>query len=277
MPAVVFVFIVCCLAGKTLATDKKAEIAYVKWAEAIATAHLAEAVLEEKMGYDIELKSLGVEAMWQAIAAGDIDATTCAWLPGTHGSYLADLKDKVNDLGANLEGARIGLVVPEYVEIDSIKDLNANAEKFKNKIIGIDSGAGIMARTQEAIRQYEIDNMNLIAGSDASMTAILEDKIDKKQWVVVTGWTPHWMFGKWELKYLDDPLNVFGACETINTIVRKGLKNEKPDLYAFLSAFKLSLDDLHEIMCLNYENPNPGQNALKWIKENPEKINKWLP
>ncbi|MYL61338.1 glycine/betaine ABC transporter, partial [Virgibacillus halodenitrificans] len=31
--------------------------------------------------------------------------------------------DQFDDLGANLEGAKIGLVVPSYMDIESIEDL----------------------------------------------------------------------------------------------------------------------------------------------------------
>ncbi len=37
------------------------------------------------------------------------------------------------------------------------------------------------------------------------MFYISAEAIRKKQWIVVTGWSPHWMFGRWNLHYLDDP------------------------------------------------------------------------
>ncbi len=274
---IMLVLLVISLAGNAPAADKKAQLAYVKWADAIATVHLAEAILEKKMGYEIELTAVDTAAMWQTLETGDIDAVTCAWLPGIHGKHLAGVKNNVEDLGPNLEGVKVGLVVPGYVQIKSIGELSANAEKFDNKIIGIDPGAGIMSMARDAIRTYGMDNMELIASSDAAMTAILEHKIKNGQWVVVTGWTPHWMFGKWDLKYIDDPKNVFGAEETINTVARKGLKEDKPDLFSFLDAFKLSLDDIHEIMAWNKENGSPELNAVRWMDQNPDKVANWLP
>ena len=35
----------------------------------------------------------------------------------------AKYEAEIDDLGANLEGAKIGLVVPAYMDIDSIEDL----------------------------------------------------------------------------------------------------------------------------------------------------------
>jgi ABC-type proline/glycine betaine transport system substrate-binding protein len=53
-----------------------------------------------------------------------ISAIFTAWLPVTHGEYMKQVGDKVEDLGPNYEGARIGLVVPAYVDINSIEELN---------------------------------------------------------------------------------------------------------------------------------------------------------
>jgi len=61
--------------------------------------------------------------MYQGLASGDADGMVAAWLPTTHGHYLDAIKDDVVDLGVNLDGTKIGWVVPSYVTIDSIEDL----------------------------------------------------------------------------------------------------------------------------------------------------------
>ena len=127
-------------AGNVAAQQKTAQIAYVEWSCATASANVAKAVLEEKMGYKVELIPVSAAAMWQALATGDVDAITTAWLPTTHHHYYEKLKDKVENLGHNLVGTRIGLVVPTYVTIDSIDEMNAHAEKFNGQITGIDRG-----------------------------------------------------------------------------------------------------------------------------------------
>ena len=46
--------------------------------------------------------------------------------------------------------------------------------------------------------------------SGPAMTALLKKAIDKKEWIVVTGWTPHWMFDRFRLRVLEDSRNVYG-------------------------------------------------------------------
>lgn len=274
--AIITVFMATSLVGNALAKDKEAELAYVEWACATASAYVVKEVLETKMGYDITLTPVSAAAMWQALAAGDVDFITTAWVPTTHGHYLERVGDQVEDLGHNLVGTRIGLVVPTYVTIDSIAEMNDHAAKFDNQITGIDPGAGIMSKTEEAIEVYGLDKMNLMEASDAMMTAVLKDKIANNQWVVVTGWTPHWKFGAWDLKYLDDPEGVYGGEEYINTVVRLGLKEDKPDLYKFLDAFEWTADDIQTVMAWSEES-SPEASAKRWVEENQDKVASWLP
>ena len=258
------------------AAKGKLEFAYVEWSCATASVHVIEAVLEEKMGYDAEVTPVSAAAMWQAVATGDVDGITTAWLPVTHGHYMDKVKDKVVDLGPNCEGAAIGLVVPAYVTIDSIDQMNDHIKKFNGEIVGIDPGAGIMSATERAIDEYGLKNFRLMEGTGAMMTAILKEKIKKNEWVAVTGWTPHWKFARWDLKYLADPKGVYGGEETIHTIVRKGLKEDMPEVYEFLDNFHWSLQEIGQVMGWNADGADPADSAKRWIKENPDRVKEWL-
>lgn len=262
---------------ETSSKKKKVDLIYVEWASEVASTNLVKAVLQEKMGYDVDMIPVSAAAMWQGIASGDADAMVAAWLPTTHGHYLEKMKNQVIDLGPNLVGTRIGLVVPTYVTLDSIEELNANAEKFDGKIIGIDPGAGLMSKTEKVLEAYDLDNLELIVGSGATMTASLANAIQQKRWVVVTGWSPHWMFAKWDLKYLEDPKNIYGGEEEIHTIVRKGLKEEMPEVYNLLDNFNWSLKDMQQVMVWNRdEQSTPYENAKRWIEQNEDKVQEWM-
>ncbi|MFP4244146.1 MAG: glycine betaine ABC transporter substrate-binding protein [Ectothiorhodospira sp.] len=267
---------VTAIAPAAVAQDKGTiEMPYVEWADAVASTNVMRVVLEEA-GYEVKTTSVSAAAMWQSVASGDQDALVAAWLPSTHEDYLSEVKDQVVDLGPNLEGTRIGLMVPDYVEIDSIRELNDNADKFNGEIIGIDPGAGIMSTTEDAIDTYDLD-LKLVEGSDATMTGALGDAIRKEEWVVVTGWTPHWKEGRWDLKYLEDPENVYGGEEEIHTVVRKGLKEDMPEAYEILDNFQWSTEQVAELMVMNEEGGDPYENAKRWVEENRDVVEDWMP
>ena len=99
------------------------EIVHGPWETDLSTVGMMVPVLED-MGYDVETTNVEANYIYQAVADDDADAMISAWLPHTHGAYYEDVEDDVENLGANMEGeAALGLVVPEYMDIDSIEDL----------------------------------------------------------------------------------------------------------------------------------------------------------
>jgi glycine betaine/proline transport system substrate-binding protein len=256
------------------AAAREVELVYVEWASEVASTNVIRAVLEQQ-GYKVSLTPVSAAAMWQAVASGDADGMVAAWLPTTHAHYLNQVRDKVEDLGPNLKGTRIGLVVPDYVTIGSITDLNTNAARFQGRIIGIDPGAGLMSKTEKAIKAYGLD-FKLIEGSDATMVAALADAIDRHQWIVVTGWTPHWKFARWKLKYLDDPKNVFGDKGEIHTVVRLGLQQDMPKVYRILDRFHWRPEEMMALMEKNRtRGADPYENARQWVASHPEEVRDW--
>jgi len=265
-------------AGAAQAQDKgSVHLAYVEWASEVASTNVVRAVLEQA-GYEVDLTSLSAAAMWQSVATGDADAIVAAWLPTTHADYMERVGDEVVDLGVNLDGTKLGLVVPAYSDVDSIAELDEHADAFNGKITGIDPGAGIMGLTEEVVETYELEEMEVQSGSGATMTAALESAIQNEEQIVVTGWTPHWMFARWDLKYLDDPENVYGGAEQIHTIARQGLEEDMPEAYAILDAFEWTPEQMGEVMLMNQaDDADPYENAKQWVEENQDLVQEWLP
>src|SRR5690554_3358433 len=264
------------VAGAAQAESKgTVHLAYVDWSSTVASTNVVRVVLE-KAGYDVKTTSLAAAAMWQSVASGDADALLAGWLPTTHEDYYAQLGDQLDDLGVNLDGTKLGLVVPAYMDIDSIEQLNDVADSLNNEIIGIDPGAGLQRLTGEVVKAYDL-KLRLRDGTDAIMTAALGNAIRNKENIVVTSWTPHWMFARWDLKYLDDPKGVYGGAEQIHTIARKGLKEDMPEAWQILKNFAWTPEDMGAVMLMNEEDgADPYENAKKWVEANPELVNQWL-
>ncbi|BCS95473.1 glycine/betaine ABC transporter substrate-binding protein [Desulfoluna limicola] len=256
---------------------EKIKIVYVEWACATASSNVMKAVIEENLGYDVELTPVSAPAMYAALAAGDQDALTTSWLPVTHGDMIKRYEGKIEDLGPNFEGAKIGLIVPTYVTIDSIAEMNEHAKKFDREIIGIDPGAGVMIKAEEAIERYGLSKIELVSSSGAGMTASLANRYRNKEWIAVTGWVPHWKFAKFDLKFLNDPDKVFGESETINTFVRNGLKADHPKVYNVLDNFMWTPAEIGEVMAMNtVDGSDVYENAKKWVAEHPDRVKTWL-
>ncbi len=254
--------------------DSKGDVSlvYVEWDTELASTNVIAQVIEE-MGYNVSLTPLDNAIMWESVAKGEADGMVAAWLPNTSGAHYKKFKDRVDNLGVNLPTARVGLVVPTYMDVDSIADLDDEAKKT---IVGIEPGAGVVMATEKALEDYpNLKDWTIDTSSSGVMTVALDQAIRNKEDIIVTGWSPHWKFAKHDLKYLDDPENSFGGKESINTIVRQGLKEDLPEVYRVLDNFQWEETDMEEVMLQINKGEDPEVAAKNWIEKNPDKVAKW--
>jgi len=262
--------------GEGEGEEAKGEVVlgYVEWDSEIASTNVVKKVLEDQ-GYEVKITAVDAGIMWTGIGNGDFDGIVAAWLPGTHGDYYEKVKDNVENLGPNLDGAKIGLAVPAYLDINSIDELNSIKDELNGEIIGIEPGAGIMSATEKAIEEYNLD-LDLKDSSTAAMTATLKSKIENEEAVVATEWTPHWPFAQWDLKYLEDPKGAYGGEEHIATIVRPGLQEDMPEVHKILDNFYWTPKDMETVMLNTQQGMTPAEAATQWIENNQDKVSKWV-
>ena len=252
--------------------NKEVNLTYVEWDTEIASTHVIGQVLED-LGYEVTLTPLDNGIMWEAISKGEVDGMVSAWLPQTHAPQVEKYKDNLDNLGENLTGAKLGMVVPSYMDVNSIEDLTTEADKT---ITGIDPGANMTLATENAYKMYpNLEGWTVLTSSGSAMTAALKKAIDNKEEIIVTGWSPHWKFNAYDLKYLDDPKGVYGDEEYIGTFARKGFKEDNPEAYSVLDNFHWTAQDIESVMYDIMEGADPKDAAKKWVKENEDKVADW--
>nr|WP_280771521.1 glycine betaine ABC transporter substrate-binding protein [Salipaludibacillus daqingensis] len=148
-------------------------------------------------------------------------------------------------------------------------------EELDYTITGIDAGAGIMSAAEEALEVYGLEDWTVQASSDAAMTQALGDAYGNEEPIIVTGWTPHWKFAAYDLKYLEDPEGVFGESEDIKTFAREGLEEDHPEAYAVLENFYWGEEDMGTIMMEVNEGADEREAARDWIDNNEDVVSEW--
>ena len=245
------------------------------WTDGLSTAYLLEDQLE-KIGYTVEMQEL-TEAgpLYAGLAQGDVDIYPSAWPELTHKSYMDQYKDQIEDLGAYYEGAKLTIAVPDYVDIDSIDELKANASRFGGKIYGIEPGAGLTKQTQESmLPEYGLeDSYQLVTSSTAAMLTELDSAEAAQRDIVVTSWRPFWANDKYNLKDLEDPKGAMGEAEALHFLATDGFKEENPEAAKLIAGIKLDDEEyasLEDTVVNKYGEGKYADAIDEWLTKNPD-------
>lgn len=262
-----------------LAQAKPIRIGWTAWSDAEAVTNIVKLILEQRLAQKVELVMTDVALQYAGLERGQIDLMLMAWLPGTHQSYYEKVKGSVENLGALYTDAKLGWAVPADIPVSTLKTIDdlkkpEVMEKLGGKIQGIDAGAGLMKLSEAAIKTYGLD-YKLLTASDAAMVSALDRAIQRKQWIVVTTWSPHWMFSQYKLRYLEDPKQALGGAESIHALARKGFSADFPAAAAFIRNLKISLADLEGVM-LKARDSNAAKEAAAYIASHGEQVNRWV-
>ena len=261
------------LAMTAQAEKKDLKMGVLQWSDTMITSHMAMHLLE-KFGYKVgetEFHEWGIA--FAALVKGDIDILMSQVDYVTH-DYWTRSKEKLEKISAVSFGLYQGIVVPSYVSINSIEELNAHKDKFGGKIVGIEPGSGLMRQTHSVVKEYNLD-FELIDGSTPAMAAALKSAIDKKKWIAATLWTPSWMVQRFDVKFLADPKNIQEPNQTYFFIARKGFSQEYPMAREIIAGVYVPIGAIAQIASWINEGLPIKDAEARWIKENKARIERW--
>ena len=160
-----------------------------------------------------------------------------------------------------------------------ISKLDSNGDG-KAEITGIDPGAGMMV-TLESFLQNNASwsDWTVTESSGAGMTAALAKAYAAQDPIVVTLWSPHWAFSKFNLTYLQDDIGLYGASDNVVTLARQNLNTTSTDaqhLYNILTRFHWTQADCNSVMLAIQDGASPATAAQDWIDANTATVNSWI-
>lgn len=149
------------------------------------------------------------------------------------------------------------------------------SEQMNYTITGLEPGAGQTETNEKAIEVYDsLQGWEQDLSSTGAMLSALDEAIDKEEPIIITAWSPHYMFAKWDIKYLDDPEGVYGEAESVVTIVRKGLKEDLSEAYTILDRIQFDLADVEQGL-LEAQEKEFEEVTEKWVGENQDLVTEW--
>ena len=254
------------------ASCKTVRFADVGWTDIQVTTGATSVVLEA-LGYEPQVSTLSVPVTLASLKNKDIDVFLGNWMPSMTADIKPYLDDKsVEQVGANLEGAGYGLVVPQYVADAVIAGLDA-------KIYGIEAGndGNRIIQTMIDDPKNNLKGFQLVESSEAGMLTEAEKAMKDNQWIIFLGWTPHPVMGEMKIAYLDGMGDSGFGAATVLTNVRQGYTSECPNVGKLLSNLKFDLAMEGAMMGpVLKDGADPKETAKAWLKEHPDVVKPWL-
>jgi glycine betaine/proline transport system substrate-binding protein len=259
------------VSGRTL------DIADIGWTENTAIAHLTKVLLEEQLGYEeVTVRTSDLDSVYEDVAEGDLDAFQDVWLPNQRG-LLESVQDDVEQLSFSYEGeTEQGIAVPTYMDSTSLDQL---VESEAGLILGIEPGSVIMGVIyDEVIPAYDLPQ-KLVEGPTQGMLEEVDKRYRNGEEFALVAWSPHWMNQRYDLRYLEDPVDAFGELNDparITTIVNEDLPEDDPVATAFMNALLLDEEQIGDLEGAINDARDPLEGARRWAEENPEVWQPWV-
>ncbi len=252
----------------------------VGWTDITATT-AATSVILDALGYKTETELLSVPVTYTSLKNKDIDVFLGNWMPSMAADVQPFLDDKsVESITENLTGAGYGIVVSKDAfdaGVKSLSDLEANADKFDDKIYGIEPGNDGNRIILDWIKDGSLGNFELVESSEAGMISQAQKTMKNGEWVAFLGWTPHPIMGAMDIAYLDGMGDSGFGAATVHTNVRAGYVEECPNVGKFLTNLKFSLGMENVIMGKILDDGEDAKDAAtEWLKANPDAYAPWL-
>ena len=275
-------------APQAMAADDSCQpvrFAEVGWTDITATTALTTEV-QKAMGYETRIDTVSVPIAYSGMKNDDFDVFLGNWMPS-----MASISDPyveqgdVDRLGANLEGAKYTLAVPQYVYdagVTSVADLDEHADKFNSELHGIEAGNDGNELIQQMIDDdaFGLGDWSLIDSSEAGMLAELRARVPDETWMVFLGWEPHPMNTNFDMAYLEGADDYFGpdlGGATVYTNTRAGYTDACPNVGALLNNLSFTLEMENQLMgTIMDDGTAPDEAARDYLKANPALLASWL-
>ncbi len=275
------------------------------WPASELNVAVAANILEQQLGYPVEIIALDEQAQWDALAGDDADASLEVW-PSGHGERIAQYIDEqqVVESGGELGViGRIAWYTPKYV-VDGNPALAtwegftdpAVAGEFATAETG-DKGtffAGPLGWTQydqQIIDQLGLNFQVINTASEEALLAQMSSAYAREDPILFYFYVPHAIFTQYDLVSVELPActqeeheakvaagNVDCAYpeDRLIKILNPKLAAAAPEAYSLLKNFNYTTDDQIEMLGMLADGKSVDEAAQAWVDAHADTWQAWL-
>ena len=276
------------------------------WSASALNVAIARILLEEQLGYTVEVVTIGESQQWPALASGELHASLEVW-PSGHAENVAEYIDKqklVENGGLLGPVGKIGWYLPSYMleehpELATWEGLLVpeNAALFATAETG-DKGqflAGDPSWTQyddDIIANLGLNFQVVTAGSEEAVLAALDAAYSRQDPILFYFYRPHAIFAKYELsevalppyseecyaKAASDGIDCEYPADELFKVFWAGLAEAAPDAHTLLANMNYTTEDqIAMIAAVELDGKSVDDAARAWLDAHEDAWKAWLP
>lgn len=254
----------------------------VGWTDITSTTAVTTTILQA-LGYETDIKVLSVPVTYSALSTGDVDVFLGQWMPSMEADFAPYREaGTVETVRTNLTGAKYTLATNAAgaaLGIKDFSDIAQHAKELDGKIYGIEPGNDGNRLILDMVGQntFGLKDFEVVESSEQGMLAQVSRFYPQQKGVVFLGWEPHPMNANFDLAYLPGGEDFFGGEGIVQTVARKGLIEECPNIGALLKNMTFTLAMENQIMgAILDEGAEPDAAVKDWVAKNPSVLDGWL-
>jgi glycine betaine/proline transport system substrate-binding protein len=276
------------------------------WSASALNVAVARILLEEQLGYPVEVVTIGESAQWPALASGELHASLEVW-PSGHADNIAEYIDSqqlVENGGPLGPVGKIGWYIPTYMleehpELATWEGLAVpeNAALFATAETG-EMGqflAGDPSWTQyddDIIANLGLNLMVVTAGSEEAVLAALDAAYSREEPILFYFYRPHAIFAKYDLTEValppyseecyaqaaSDGIDCDYPPDELLKVFWGGLAEAAPEAYTLLKNMNYTTEDqIGMIAAVELDGKSVEDAAREWLDANEATWQAWLP
>ena len=281
-------------------------IAVNPWTGSAVNANIAKVLLEQELGYTVNLVEIDEFAQFPALSSGELDATLEVWPSG----HAEDYATYIEGDGSVVDGGELGVVgnigwftptyvVEEHPEVATWEGLNENASLFATSETGdkgqlLDGDPSFTSYDAEIVENLDLNYEVVVAGSESALISELDAAYQNQDPILLYWYTPHWANQVYDMtevelpavtdECIDAATNNEGdgyACDYAPDVLYKAfsadLESKAPEAFAFLSAMSYENAAQEEVaFAIDQDGEDPEAAAQAWVDANEAVWQPWV-
>jgi glycine betaine/proline transport system substrate-binding protein len=268
------------------------------WAGSTANTYIAKAVLEDKLGCEVEVTKIAEIPVFQAMADGKVDAVLEDW------QHVDEYKKYIDGNGSVVQGGPLGVeghigwfipkfVMDEHPEFKTWEGLKGEEDVFNNEFLGGDPS--YVQKDKELIEALGLNLKFVTAGAEPAQVARWSQLYKQQKPVLFYWYTPQYLNQEYDLAEVKLPERFKGCKDDakaggdpeqykcaydvtiINKLFSKKFADSGSPAYDVLKKMKLTNEDQELVAkAIAGDKEDPEKAGQDWVAENPDKVEAWL-